>query len=591
MPRRKTTKEFIRQAIEVHGSRYDYNQVEYINSNTKVSIGCPIHGWFTQAPVVHLIGSGCQKCGIEKVRYNKLKFDSLEESKQIIKDAIKVCGSFPTHNDVIKYGLWDANRVILKLGGFATARVKFGFDLLEKPKGFWAKIENVKSELEHHFPLLIENHQCPTLQMMSDVGVSLSAACNHHGGLKGICNKLNLIPAVGFRTRDGHYVRSYWELILDEYLYSRKIPHEPEIKPFPNKGFRCDQKCGEYYIELWGMPHNSKDYVERRKEKEGLYKGYGLNLVPLEKKTFIQSWSQIESSLDEIFAKCGFGISKDVSFDPNDIALAVAYPWNEDAVIQCIQSYIKEYNDFPTQTKLKSRRMSGLANRIYQFGGFKHFRELMGYSQWVKPNRKWSEKKIISRLKELCQKLGRFPKDQELASDLRNAIRKCSYVDSHDLNWYREKLDYNITKKSNGYWAEGVVEQELHVLIVESGGVFPTNSYLRKIGRYDLAFAIQKSGGFNRWRQKLGFPIIQNSPNQYNDADLTDWFEECVEKFGQIPTVDQLKSIDSRKQSAIARRGGMYKFACRLAEKNDSFATQLDDYKSRNGINGKMTAR
>ena len=32
MPRRKTREEFISDAIEVHGDKYDYSQVEYINN-------------------------------------------------------------------------------------------------------------------------------------------------------------------------------------------------------------------------------------------------------------------------------------------------------------------------------------------------------------------------------------------------------------------------------------------------------------------------------------------------------------------------------------------------------------------------------
>ena len=43
----KLTKEFyIKKAKEIHGNKYDYSKVEYINSKTKVCIICPIHGEF-----------------------------------------------------------------------------------------------------------------------------------------------------------------------------------------------------------------------------------------------------------------------------------------------------------------------------------------------------------------------------------------------------------------------------------------------------------------------------------------------------------------------------------------------------------------
>jgi ssDNA-binding Zn-finger/Zn-ribbon topoisomerase 1 len=60
------TSEFIEKAKEVHGNFYGYENCKYVNTTTPVSISCPIHGKFTQAPAVHLIGCGCNKCGRER---------------------------------------------------------------------------------------------------------------------------------------------------------------------------------------------------------------------------------------------------------------------------------------------------------------------------------------------------------------------------------------------------------------------------------------------------------------------------------------------------------------------------------------------
>ena len=59
-----TTEDFIEKAKEVHGNKYDYSKVNYKNISTKITIVCPIHGEFEQAPCKHLSGSGCPKCGI-----------------------------------------------------------------------------------------------------------------------------------------------------------------------------------------------------------------------------------------------------------------------------------------------------------------------------------------------------------------------------------------------------------------------------------------------------------------------------------------------------------------------------------------------
>ena len=60
--KKKTTEQFIVDAKQVHGNRYDYSKVEYINAHTKICIICPTHGEFWQKPNAHLNGCGCPKC-------------------------------------------------------------------------------------------------------------------------------------------------------------------------------------------------------------------------------------------------------------------------------------------------------------------------------------------------------------------------------------------------------------------------------------------------------------------------------------------------------------------------------------------------
>ena len=57
-----TTEEFIKKAREVHGDKYDYSKVEYVNNSTPVVIVCPEHGDFEQSPNNHFNGNGCPKC-------------------------------------------------------------------------------------------------------------------------------------------------------------------------------------------------------------------------------------------------------------------------------------------------------------------------------------------------------------------------------------------------------------------------------------------------------------------------------------------------------------------------------------------------
>ncbi|VVC05179.1 Uncharacterised protein [uncultured archaeon] len=57
------TEEFTIKARKIHGNKYDYSKVNYIDWKTKICIICPIHGEFWQTPNGHLNGKGCVTCG------------------------------------------------------------------------------------------------------------------------------------------------------------------------------------------------------------------------------------------------------------------------------------------------------------------------------------------------------------------------------------------------------------------------------------------------------------------------------------------------------------------------------------------------
>jgi Zn finger protein HypA/HybF involved in hydrogenase expression len=63
---KSSTKKFIESVSSIHDYKYDYRLVEYINSYTKVNIMCEHHGLFKQRPANHLKGEGCPKCRLSK---------------------------------------------------------------------------------------------------------------------------------------------------------------------------------------------------------------------------------------------------------------------------------------------------------------------------------------------------------------------------------------------------------------------------------------------------------------------------------------------------------------------------------------------
>lgn len=80
--------DFIDKAMSVHGNKYDYSLIVYVESSKKVKIVCPKHGVFEQTPNEHLQGSGCLKCAIE-YRANK----SRSNTSEFVEKARKVHGN------------------------------------------------------------------------------------------------------------------------------------------------------------------------------------------------------------------------------------------------------------------------------------------------------------------------------------------------------------------------------------------------------------------------------------------------------------------------------------------------------------------
>ena len=57
-----TLKYFIEESNKVHNNKYSYDRAVYVNTRTKITITCPIHGDFAQLPQSHLNGFGCSRC-------------------------------------------------------------------------------------------------------------------------------------------------------------------------------------------------------------------------------------------------------------------------------------------------------------------------------------------------------------------------------------------------------------------------------------------------------------------------------------------------------------------------------------------------
>lgn len=90
--KKKTQEQFIIEAKAIHGNKFDYSKVTYVNSMTKVTIICPAHGEFEQRPIKHLKGQECYRC-----RNTKIKESKILPYELFVEKANKI------HNNIYKY--------------------------------------------------------------------------------------------------------------------------------------------------------------------------------------------------------------------------------------------------------------------------------------------------------------------------------------------------------------------------------------------------------------------------------------------------------------------------------------------------------
>lgn len=59
---KRSNDDMIASFVKVHGNKYDYSSVRYINTSTPITIICRDHGEFSQLPTSHRNGNGCPLC-------------------------------------------------------------------------------------------------------------------------------------------------------------------------------------------------------------------------------------------------------------------------------------------------------------------------------------------------------------------------------------------------------------------------------------------------------------------------------------------------------------------------------------------------
>lgn len=363
------------------------------------------------------------------------------------------------------------------------------------PPGWYKEWSNVEAAIKDGFPSMIEMGVFPTYDQLSEI-MSMTVAVPLHGGMVKMAEKMGCRLVTHWRCRDGHWANSTVELVVDEYLYSRDIPHQVQVVFAP---YRADFVVGDYVVEVWGYDETSsgkiaRQYITKKAKKELFYSQKRMKLIGVGRSVHLDGRrtkiADIEKNLDRLFGAAGFSIPVVRAFDASIFSKEAGYFFNEASLKQELDKMSKSLGRFPT---MKDLNEVGLYHAIARNGGLQHFRKAMGKTE-VEDGRmcrvEWTDEVIVERLRPLIDRIGGFPTQEQLAAEDVYLLRAMRTNGGQEK--FKEMLGYLFNKK-RGHWKGnvGAVLQECH----DRYGCVPSQGDLRRERNFSLQNAISRNGG------------------------------------------------------------------------------------------------
>jgi hypothetical protein len=283
MPAKSTKEEFIRKAKEIHGDKFNYDKVNYVNGTTKVIITCPIHGDFLQTPSNHLKG-GCKKCADSNRDYLRVSLDQFidrankkhknkyDYSKvSYVNTTDKVIIGCPIHGDFEQEG----NSHLLGVGCPKCAGVKklTPIEFIQKAKEVHgdkfdysnSNYKNSATKVEIICPIHGSFYQTPNSHLQ---GIGCKK-CGHDSVSNKLSRKQDEFIKLVEKKHNGKYSYEKTKYVDAHTPIIITCPIHGDFKSTPNKHFRgggCAKCAGkyldqDYFIELAKEIHGDKyDY-------------------------------------------------------------------------------------------------------------------------------------------------------------------------------------------------------------------------------------------------------------------------------------------------------------------------------------------
>jgi hypothetical protein len=302
---RYSKEDFIRKAILVHGDKYDYSKVNYVNSTTNVCIICPIHGEFWQRPAEHLRGKGCLKCGQalcgEKQR-RKANETFVKRCREIHGDkyTYEKVNYIDSHTKIIvtckKHGDFNTNpNRILNGSGCPKCRIEKSHNVLSKGTSkFIEEAKGIHGDLYDYS--LCDYYNCHT---------KVTIVCREHGAfeveagshLAGCGCPLCKEPMGEKRIR--LYLEKHHILYVRQYAITYQGSNYRSDFYIPSKKLIIEYNGAQHYKPVKGFGGAKVFHKQKKRDKDvrDYCKNNNIRLLEI---SYLQ-YPIIEQTLDVIF--------------------------------------------------------------------------------------------------------------------------------------------------------------------------------------------------------------------------------------------------------------------------------------------------
>lgn len=183
--KKKNSREYKKQAKELHGDKFNYQKTKYVDCKTKLVVTCPQHGDFSILPKNHLRGyGGCVGCFKERQSHTHEEFiEKLAEVNPQLLENFDIVNEYKGINSTMKIQHKEEDDLYEITANNLLSAVSPTIQSACDPTGmFIARSKKIHGNLYDYTDTIYKNYKTPTTIICKEHGVFEQSPSLHLNG-------------------------------------------------------------------------------------------------------------------------------------------------------------------------------------------------------------------------------------------------------------------------------------------------------------------------------------------------------------------------------------------------------------------------